>query len=91
MPIYSTYLGGPAALAVAVDGSGSAYVTGQSFSPGFPTTPGAFQQSASSDQVQVPVTGTNASGSALDYSTYLGTGGGIGIAVNALGKCICSG
>jgi Beta-propeller repeat len=89
--IYSTYLGGAAALAVAVDGSGSAYVTGQSFSPGFPTTPGAFQQSASSDQVQAFVTKFNASGSALDYSTYLGTGGGIGIAVNALGNAYVAG
>jgi Beta-propeller repeat len=89
--IYSTYLGGAAALAVAVDGSGSAYVTGQSFSPGFPTTPGAFQQSASSDQVQAFVTKFNASGSGLDYSTFLGSGVGGGIAVNALGNAYVAG
>ena len=89
--VYSTYLGGAAALAVAVDGSGSVYVTGQSFSPDFPTTPGAFQQSAMSDQVQAFVTKFNASGSALDYSTYLGTGVGGGIAVNALGNAYVAG
>jgi hypothetical protein len=41
---YSTYLGGAAgdsALAVAVDSSGSAYVTGQTQSTDFPGTPGA--------------------------------------------------
>jgi hypothetical protein len=74
-----------------VDGSGSVYVTGQSFSPDFPTTPGAFQQSAMSDQVQAFVTKFNASGSALDYSTYLGTGVGGGIAVNALGNAYVAG
>ena len=41
--VYSTYLGGRAnfdeALAVAVDSSGSAYITGRTSSPDFPTTP----------------------------------------------------
>ena len=96
--IYSTYLGGTgsgpygdAALAVAVDGSGSAYVTGQSFSPDFPTTPGAFQQSRIGGPEQVFVTKLNASGSALNYSTYLGAGTGVGIAVNALGNAYVAG
>ena len=42
---YSTYLGGSGddfGTAVAVDGAGSAYVTGDTVSPDFPTTPGAF-------------------------------------------------
>jgi len=91
--IYSTYLGGSgsgpdgdAVLGVAVDGFGSAYVTGQSFSPDFPITPGAFQQSRIGGSVQVFVSKFSPSGSALDYSTYLGAGDGVGIAVNALGN-----
>ncbi len=42
---YSTYLGGNGidqAFGIAVDAQGSAYVTGTTFSIGFPTTPGAF-------------------------------------------------
>jgi hypothetical protein len=45
--LYSTYLSGTAddavGLGIAVDASGSAYVTGHTLSPDFPTTPGAFQ------------------------------------------------
>jgi len=44
--MYSTYLGGNGsdqASAIAVDASGSAYVTGVTTSPNFPTTSGAFQ------------------------------------------------
>ena len=96
--LYSTYLGGTGAgpngdsiLAIAVDGSGSAYVTGQSYSPDFPTTPGAFQQSRVGGPEQVFVTKLNASGSALNYSTYLGAGGGVGIAVNASGNAYVAG
>ena len=43
---YSTYLGGPGtenAYALAVAGTGAAYVSGYTDTPGFPTTPGAFQ------------------------------------------------
>jgi len=42
---YSTFLGGTdfdGASDIAVDGSGSAYVTGQTFSADYPTTPDAF-------------------------------------------------
>src|SRR5438128_2278682 len=44
--VYSTYLGGSlndVGNGIAEDSSGSAYVTGQSFSSDFPTTAGAFQ------------------------------------------------
>ena len=44
--IYSTYFGGTGTDApdfIAVDSSGNAYVAGFTDSPGFPTTPGAFQ------------------------------------------------
>jgi hypothetical protein len=46
--VYSTYLGGSSAdewARIAVDTSGNAYVTGQTWSSNFPTTPGAFQTS----------------------------------------------
>ncbi|TMI77997.1 MAG: hypothetical protein E6H04_13210, partial [Bacillati bacterium ANGP1] len=45
--VYSTYLGGDAgstdATGIAVNGSGDAYVTGETNSLMFPTTPGAYQ------------------------------------------------
>lgn len=48
-PLYSSYLGGSGgeiAFGIAVDASASVYVTGQTNSADFPTTPGAFQTSA---------------------------------------------
>ena len=44
--VYSTYLGGSDSdfgCGIAVDGAGSAYVTGYTASTNFPTTAGAFQ------------------------------------------------
>ena len=44
--VYSTYLGGSdfdQGYAIAADSAGNAYVTGETFSTNFPTTPGAFQ------------------------------------------------
>ncbi|HKY05741.1 MAG TPA: SBBP repeat-containing protein, partial [Blastocatellia bacterium] len=51
---YSTYLGGSRVdnrthSRIAVDSAGSAYVTGSTRSPDFPTTPGAFQPSFGGD------------------------------------------
>ena len=90
---YATYLGGTGgdvAYAIAVDSSGNAYVTGQTFSTDFPTaptTPAPFQ-SANKGNGDVFVTKLNSSGSSsgsgLAYSTYLGGTGadaGYGIAV----------
>jgi len=70
--VYSTFLGGSnedVGYAVAVDGSGSAYVAGETCGP-FPTTPGAFDRSASGCDGFVTKLTTN--GSSLTYSTYLG-------------------
>src|SRR5207245_11650956 len=48
--VYSTYLGGTGnddGFGIAVDAARNAYVTGQTTSPDFPTTPGAFQTTLS--------------------------------------------
>lgn len=96
--LYSTYLGGTGGSAtgdrgdaIAVDASGFAYVTGGSYSPDFPTTPGAFQRARIGDLEQVFVTVLDTGGSALNYSTYLGGGEGFGIAVNASGNAYVAG
>ena len=81
--VYSSYLGGndhDFANGIAVDSAGNAYVTGDTRSTDFPTTPGSFQPATvegllalhrclSSDAFVAKV---NSSGSALVYSTYLG-------------------
>src|SRR5215204_6550628 len=71
---YSTFLGGgnadDAGQGIAVDADGRAYVTGNTSSPDFPTTTGAFDTTLNSNDAFV--TKLNASGSALAYSTFLG-------------------
>jgi len=99
--IYSTYLGGSSlddVFAIAVDGSGNAYVTGVTGSTDFPTTPGAFQTTYGGHG-NAFVSKLNASGSALRYSTFLGGRGdpnsgydaGESIAVDALGNAYITG
>ncbi len=93
--LYSTYLGGPSAdyvSAIAVDGSGKAYVTGYTIGT-FPTTPGAYQPMIPGPvgSAYVFVTKLNATGTALEYSTYLGPGVGNGIAVDASGCAYITG
>jgi len=76
--VYSTYLGGSnwdLTEAIAVDKADDAYITGFTFSPDFPTTTGAFQETnkgVRSPIGTVFVTKLNAAGSALVYSTFLG-------------------
>jgi hypothetical protein len=94
--VYSTYLGGSGfdgTNGIAVDKRGSAYVTGQSDSPDFPTTPGALQPALAGGNDTV-VTKLNARGTALIYSSYLGGSGedfGIGIAVDEEGNAYVTG
>jgi hypothetical protein len=72
--VYSTFLGGfdlDDALAIAVDGSGNAYIGGETGSNNFPTTAGAFDRTRNG-AFDAFVTKLNAAGSAVVYSTYLG-------------------
>jgi Beta-propeller repeat len=73
--VYSTFLGGfsfDSGLGIAVDSNGNAYVTGETMSPNFPTTLGAFDPTFNFGQDDAFVTKLNPAGSALVYSTFLG-------------------
>jgi len=72
--VYSTYLGGTDfddPRGIAIDSAGNAYVTGETASHDFPTTPGSYQPLHHGDY-DVFVTKFNATGSALVYSTFIG-------------------
>jgi hypothetical protein len=74
--LYSTYLGGDdtdSAMAITVDASGSAYVTGYVASTDFPTA--IAIQAGYMGGGDAFVTKLTPAGSALSYSTYLGGGG----------------
>lgn len=89
--VYSTYIGGNGTdqgEAVVVDGSGNAYVTGQTSSTNFPTTAGAYQ-TVLAGTINAFVLKLNATGTALVFSTYLGGSGsdaGVRIAIDSSGN-----
>jgi len=93
--VYSTYLGGNTnelGFGIAVDGSGSAYVTGFTDSRNFPTVNALQITNAGFDDVFV--TKVAPDGSAFVYSTYLGgtnTDQGKGIVVDAAGRAFVTG
>jgi hypothetical protein len=93
--IYSTYFGGSNrdfANDIAVDGAGSAYITGFSDSSDLPTTPGAFRTTpVGSDESDAYAMRLNATGTALVYSTYLGPVIGAGITVDSAGNAYITG
>jgi hypothetical protein len=78
--IYSTYIGpdgSTGASGIAVDSQGSAYITGDTLSPDFPITAGAFQTTLAFLTNPIGgssafVTKLNPAGTALIYSTFLG-------------------
>src|SRR4029453_2247893 len=92
--VYSTYLGGSgfdSGHGIAVDGSGSAYITGETRSTDFPTE-NPFQMDQPGDDAFV--TRLSPSGSSLEYSTYLGGNGddvGNSIAVDGSGSAYVTG
>jgi hypothetical protein len=72
--IYSTYFGGASfedGHGIVIDGSGNAYVAGQTMSSNFPTV-NPYQATLGDSLGDAFVTKLNATGSALIYSTYLG-------------------
>jgi len=96
--IYATYLGGSnndAAMGIAVDASGNAYVTGYTSSTDFPTTPGSLQtaNAGANGTNDASVTKLSSTGT-LVYSTYLGGSaneGANGIAVDSAGDATVTG
>jgi Beta-propeller repeat/Abnormal spindle-like microcephaly-assoc'd, ASPM-SPD-2-Hydin len=97
--VYSTYLGGSgidSGQGIAVDSSGSAYVTGYTSSFDFPTVNPLQAANAGGPYAHVDafIAKVDPSGSALVYSTYLGGTGrdtGFGIAVDSSGDAYVAG
>jgi hypothetical protein len=97
---YSTYLGGNLSdegNSIAINNSGNAYITGNTYSTIFPLTPGAFDttyNSSSSYTEDVYVSKLNTEGTELIYSTYLGGSGideGYDIAIDDGGNAYITG
>jgi Beta-propeller repeat len=92
--VYSTILGGTDldnAQAIAVDGHGDAYVTGQTSSTDFPTTANAYERQWARPRglAAAFVTVLNAAGTSLLYSSYLSGNSaeqGLAIAVSQQGN-----
>ena len=105
--LVSTFLGGSstdAGNAIALDSSGRVYVTGETGSSNFPTTPGAFGGTFGGGTCGVTpytypcgdafVVRLNAAGSALDYATFLGGSNsdfGEDLTVDSSGRAIVTG
>ena len=98
--VYSTYLGGGQIInatedwgeGIAVDSAGSAYVTGYTYAPDFPVTPGAYDTSRAG--LDAFVTKFTPDGALLVYSTFIGGPAreqGQGIAVDASGNAYVTG
>jgi hypothetical protein len=91
---YSTFLGADDGSGIAVDSAGNAYVTGETSSTGFPTTPGVFQTTNGGGYADAFVIKLDSTGTALVYSTYLGGTGfdyGTSIAVDTAGSAYVTG
>ncbi len=101
--VFASYLGGSSGdqvTGLALDASRNIYVTGNTASPDFPVTTGAFQASFPGTQAGMPetfVTKMNSTGSALVYSSFLGGPNSYnqtyasGIAVDSAGEAVVTG
>ncbi len=93
---YSTFIGGSGTdvgYAIAVDGSGNAYVTGECDS-GFPATNNAYDESHNGGLADVFIAKLNSTGSTLSYSTFIGGADddrGYGIEVDGSGDIYVTG
>jgi hypothetical protein len=95
--IYSTYIGGSdddeEGYSISIDGSGNAYITGNTESTDYDITPGAFQTTYGGAR-DVFVTKLNSTGTALIYSTYIGGSSndeGYSIAIDGTGNAYITG
>lgn len=102
--LYSTYLGGNSwdgPGGIAVDSNGNAYVAGNTHSPNFPTSSGAWDRTCSNCSTNQSTDGfvvkLNASGKNLLYGTFVGGAASPasesldGIAVDAQGRALVVG
>ena len=98
--LYSTYLGGGSddrGAGIAVDGSGSAYIAGSTYSADFPVASAFQSHNAGGQDAFIARLGTD--GNSLVFSTYLGGTGGIaaypeaaqGIALDSQGSAYVTG
>jgi len=94
--IYSTFLGGSGwdrGYSIKVNDRGKAYVTGQTRSIDFPTTPGVYDTTLGGTD-DAYVTMLSANGSELEFSTYIGGGGfdrGLSITLDDMGHVYVAG
>jgi Beta-propeller repeat len=90
--VWSTYLGGSAssdrAVGIAVDATGSVYITGTTSGADFPTTSNAWQPTVAAGGF---VTKLAPAGNALAYSTYVANANPSAIAVDATGSAYVTG
>ena len=98
--IYSTFIGGSNSEGtfdypdIAVDGSGNAYITGETNSLDYPVTSGAFQTNYGGGEWDAFITKINQNGSALIYSTFIGGNSqdiSTSIAIDASGNAVIAG
>ena len=93
---FSTFVGGTgsdAGRGIDVDAAGNIYVTGQTASANYPTTPGVFDRGYNNN-TDVFVTKLDSSGSTIAYSTFIGGNAfdsGNGIAVDGAGAAYVAG
>ncbi|MCI0576278.1 MAG: SBBP repeat-containing protein [Chloroflexi bacterium] len=95
--VYSTFVGAgafEAAYGIVLDGTNSAYLTGHTYSAGFPTTPGAFDTDYNGGLTDAFVIKLLPDGSDLAYASFLGGADfddGKGIAVTTAGEATIAG
>lgn len=92
--VYSTYIGGRNGhtfpRGIAVDSTGSAYITGETTSTAYPVTSGAYRTSAGASTPGF-ATKFSPQGNALAYSTFIPGGQAKAIAVTAAGNAVITG